>query len=224
LRCLVGAKNDVFLTVIFNHEFSKGTYNKKMEIISHSLLSILLFIFTIVTPLVCLFVAFKLPKDGLSLKPIVLVIFLQLFTTGLGYMTLQSGGIEEDKVENIVGKKYLTDHESMAEVMVGLSSLASILTVTAYFLAPIKRSPLLVVAATLGLVSSSVGVMVHMNGKLITEIKQDTPGYDKKSQSMNKLPGNFSVIPSVNESLNKDDNDYGNEDEGLNEDDDKQED
>ncbi len=139
-------------------------------------------------------------------------------------MTLHSGGIEEDKVENIVDKKYLSSHESMAEIMVGLTTLATILSITTYFMVSARRSPLLVVAATLGLVSSSVGVMVYMNGKLVTEVKEDTPGYDRKSHSMNKLPGNFSVDSSVNESLNKDENDYGNEGDDNLEDDDKQED
>ncbi len=196
-----------------------------MEHVSHSFSGICLLVLTFIVPLFVLFVALKRTQNT-SKKSLFIIIGLQMLLSGAGYLTLKTGELDEERVEGVVEKKLIQKHESTAEIMTGLNTIATILSFTAIFITLQWQSKVLIAVSTLGLLAGSLGIAVRSQGVELVRSRIKAPAYDIKSQGhLQKLPGNFSSRPSENESLKRDDNDYeGTEELEQNEDDEKQED
>lgn len=160
-----------------------------------------------------------------------IIIGLQLAVVATGYIALESGEAEEDKVEKIVGKKIIHEHEEAAEVFVGSTVIALVLSIAVFFIRKDIGFFIKLGIAGLGIISCYLAYRTgHIGGEIVyghgaarayleehaTEGLLPTPG---KNTSESPNPADD------NESLKADDNDYGNSDEdSVVDDDSKQED
>jgi hypothetical protein len=62
------------------------------------------------------------------------IVGLQFFTTASGYIALESGEVEEHKVEKVVEKKLVQQHEEAGELFVGVTVLSLVLGIAAFFI------------------------------------------------------------------------------------------
>lgn len=197
-----------------------------MESFSHSSLALGWLILAFVVPLAAIFFAYKMKTDKLSTQSLLILVGLQFCLSGAGYLTMETGEVEEEKVEGIVEKKLIQAHESSSEIAVGFASLATLLSVVVIFSAPALRARMMIAIGILGLTSAGLSLRVRHQGESLVSSRRSEPLYDKKSNArLETIPGNFSDTPVVNESLKLDENDYeGAEDEAQPEDDFRQED
>lgn len=193
-----------------------------MESLSHSYLAFITVALAFFAPFIALYFALKGRESGISTKAIRIILVLQVLVSGCGYLTLNTGGYEEERVEGIVDRQLLSEHESGGEIVVGFGSLATIVTITSLFVATALRFKLIMLVAALGFFSGSLGVLSVSRGSDLVKSREQTPTYDRKTQ-MN-VPGSFSVQPSTNESMKADDNDYDEGGEDQIEDNERQED
>ena len=152
-----------------------------------------------------------------------MIIGLQLFVTITGYVALESGEDEEDRVEKVVDKKFIHQHEEAAEIFVGSSVVTLVLSIAVFFLraefqfyTKIGLAILSLVGALLGFRAGSFGgelVYKHGAGSVYTT----GSGLDSEPQGLLPTPGkntSESEFPvNENESLKTDENDYGNPEE-----------
>jgi uncharacterized membrane protein len=93
-----------------------------------------------------------------------LVIFLQGIVVLSGYLALESGEIEEDRVEKIVEAKMINQHEEAAEIFVGFSVIIFCLNIVAYFLKGQYQFNVMLTAIFLAFVSLFLGINVGSRG------------------------------------------------------------
>jgi hypothetical protein len=162
-----------------------------------------------------------------------IIVGLHLFTVGAGYLALETGENEEDTVAKIVDKDLIGEHEKYAEIFVGVTVVATAISIVAFFLqtniqfyAQLANVIILVVAAFFAYETGEHG------GDLVYKYGA-TRAYElnlSNDVQMNILPTpgmNTSESPmpvEENESLKVDDNDYGNDDAEVDDDVEKVED
>jgi hypothetical protein len=162
-----------------------------------------------------------------------IIIGLQLVTTITGYVAMETGENEEHQVEKVVAKKLIHEHEERAEVFVGATVVALVLSIATYFLLKDIQFYLHLLIAAVSLVScflayrtgESGGELVYRHGAASAYVQVE----NDQSNGILPTPGmETSETPSSaeeNESLKADDNDYTEGDEVETEDDlNKQED
>lgn len=189
-----------------------------------------------VLPILILFFALMIRLNKMSSTAWVVVIGLQVLTTATGYIALDSGEKEEPVVEKVLEKKFIQQHEETAEIFVGTTVLALVLSVGAFFLRKELQFAVQLAIFFVSLVSCYfVASTASLGGKLVYDhgagrayVKEPilgpppesllpTPGLDTSESGQ---PANES------ESLKRDENDYGNADEinEIEDEDSKQED
>ena len=150
------------------------------------------------------------------------IIGLQLVVTISGYVSLETGETEEQKVEKVISRKLISEHEEASESFVGSSVLALVLSVGAFF---IRKEFQFSIKIGVGVLSRISAYLAFATGKLGGELVYkhgaatayvDAPG-DPSPQGLLPTPGqNTSESPmpvDESDSLKKDDNDYGRSDE-----------
>lgn len=177
---------------------------------------------TFILPFMILAFAYMIKVNKMSNQAWFIVISLQLATTITGYVALDSGETEEHQVEKVVDKKIIHAHEESAEIFVGSTVLALVLSVAAFFLRKELQFMVQLGIALVSLVSCYLAYNTgHSGGALVYEhgaasaYAQVTTSRD--NEGLLPTPGmNTSESPmpvEENESLKADDNDYGNADE-----------
>ena len=190
-----------------------------------------------ILPILILVFAFMIKSQKMTHQAWLVIIGLQVMTTVTGYVALDSGEKEEHQVATVLDKKHIHHHEESAEIFVGSTVLALVISIAAFFLRKeiqfyVHLSVCIVTIISCFLVyktGSSGGELVYRYGaanaygKVKIAPIQDgllpTPGMNTSESPM----------PSENESLKADDNDYGDADEssesnGFEDEDSKQED
>lgn len=187
---------------------------------------------TFIMPALVLIFALMIRKNKMAPHAWLIIIGLQLVTTVSGYVALETGEDEEHQVEKVVDKKIIHEHEERAEVFVGATVIALVLSVATFFLLNNIQFYLHLTIAAISLVScflayrtgASGGELVYRHGAASAYVLIQ----DSESQGILPTTGmdtSETPIPTEeNESLKADDNDYGNADEGEDTEEDKQED
>ena len=187
---------------------------------------------TFIMPALVLIFALMIRKNKMAPHAWLIIIGLQLVTTVSGYVALETGEDEEHQVEKVVDKKIIHEHEERAEVFVGATVIALVLSVATFFLLNNIQFYLHLTIAAISLVScflayrtgASGGELVYRHGAASAYVQIQ----DSESQGILPTTGmdtSETPIPTEeNESLKADDNDYGNADEGEDTEEDKQED
>ncbi len=187
---------------------------------------------TFIMPALVLIFALMIRKNKMAPHAWLIIIGLQLVTTVSGYVALETGEDEEHQVEKVVDKKIIHEHEERAEVFVGATVIALVLSVATFFLLNNIQFYLHLTIAAISMVScflayrtgASGGELVYRHGAASAYVQIQ----DSESQGILPTTGmdtsETPISTEENESLKADDNDYGNADEGEETEEDKQED
>ena len=185
---------------------------------------------TFILPALVLIFAFMIKRNKMSHQAWMIIIGLQILTTATGYIALDSGEEAEETVEKVVDKKIIHEHEERAEIFVGATVLALVLSVAAYFL---KTQIQIFVQLAVCLVSLTACFLAYRTGESGGELVYKhgaasayVTSSDSGANGLLPTPGLNTSESDENESLKSDDNDYGNSDEAddVEDDESKQED
>jgi uncharacterized membrane protein len=182
---------------------------------------------TFILPILILVFAFMIKTQKMSQLAWLVIIGLQVATTATGYIALETGENEEHAVEKVLDKKLIQAHEEAAEIFVGFTVLALVLSVGSYFLRTELQFLAQLVICAVTLVSGYLayntgslgGELVYRHGAAQAYTNNET-SLDEAPQGLLPTPGmntSESPMPLENESLRPDDNDYGNGGDTFNE-------
>ena len=191
-----------------------------MQVPLHAMIVHIPMVITFILPILILVFAFMINKNKMSPKGWLVIIGLQLAVVGVGYISLETGETEEHIVEKVVSKKIIHEHEEAAEVFVGVSVLALVLSIGAFFVRKDLGFKVKIAIACLTIVSS---YLAYRTGELGGELvyKHGAARAYEPAEPMGILPTpgmNTSESPypiDENESLKVDEHDYGNTDEEM---------
>jgi uncharacterized membrane protein len=191
-----------------------------MQIPIHPMIVHIPMVITFILPILILVFAFMINKNKMSPKGWLVIIGLQLAVVGVGYISLETGETEEHNVEKVVSKKIIHEHEEAAEVFVGVSVLALVLSIGAFFVRKDLGFKVKIAIAGVTIVSSYLAFRTgELGGELV--YKHGAARAYEAAEPMGILPTpgmNTSESPypvDENESLKVDENDYGNPDEEV---------
>lgn len=173
---------------------------------------------TFVLPFLIIVFALMIKANKMSPKAWLIITALQLTVVATGYISLESGETEEHRVEKVVSKKLIHEHEEAAEVFVGSTVIALVLSIAAFFLRKEISFPLKLSIAGVTLISCYLAYRTgELGGELVYKYGAASAYGEEVTQSLLPTPGmntSESEVPAnENESLKTDDNDYGNADE-----------
>lgn len=173
---------------------------------------------TFVLPVLIVIFALMIQSNKMSPKAWLIITGLQLAVVATGYIALETGENEEHTVEKVVSKKLIHEHEEAAEIFVGSTVLALVLSVAAFFLRKELGFPLKLAIAGVGLISCYLAYRTgELGGELVYKHGAASAYVNEASQGLLPTPGlNTSESPypvDENESLKTDENDYGTSDE-----------
>ena len=181
---------------------------------------------TFILPILILIFAFMIKTQKMSHVAWLVIIGLQIATTATGYIALETGENEEHTVEKVLDKRLIQAHEESAEVFVGFTVLALVLSVGTYFLRTELQffAQLVICVVTLASgyfaynTGSLGGELVYRYGAAQAYTGSETSLNEAPPQGILPTPGmntSESPMPVENESLKRDDNDYGNANESY---------
>lgn len=174
-----------------------------------------------ILPLMVLSFAWLIKLNKLTPKGWLIIIALQLTTTISGYVALETGENEEAAVEKVLAKKLINQHEEAAEIFVGSTVLGLVLGIAVFFIRYEYQFPIKIMIAAIALVSCYLawntgrlgGEMVYAHGAAEAYINS---GGVEDVGPVGILPTpdlntSESSEPATedNESLSRDENDYG---------------
>jgi uncharacterized membrane protein len=182
---------------------------------------------TFILPILILVFAYMIKTKKMSHLAWLVIIGLQVATTASGYIALETGENEEHAVEKVLDKKYIQAHEESAEIFVGFTVLALVLSVGTYFLRTELQFVAQLVICAVTLISAYFAYNTGSLGGELVYRHGAAEAYTHKETSLNEAPQGIlptpgmntseSPMPEENESLNPDENDYGNASEALSE-------
>jgi len=174
-------------------------------------------VLTFIMPILVVAFAWMIKNNKMSPKGWILIMGLQLAVVITGYVSLETGENEEEAVSKIVSKDYIHEHEEAAEIFVGSTVLALVISIAAFFIRKEIQYPVKLSIAVIGLISCYLAYRTgELGGELVYKHGAASAyGHVEDSSGLLPTPGmKTSESPSdENESLKADDNDYGNDGE-----------
>ena len=177
---------------------------------------------TFILPILVIVFAYMIKMNKMTPKGWLIIVGLQLAVVITGYISLETGETEEDTVEKVLSKDLIHDHEEAAEIFVGSTVLALVLSIGVFFIRKEFQLPIKLGIALIGLVSCYLAYRTgHLGGELVYK-----HGAGSAYQTDEKSPQGILPTPGMNtsesnsptdenESLKTDENDYGNADEVI---------
>ncbi len=167
---------------------------------------------TFILPLLILIFAWAIRAGKMSKELWFVLIGLQILVTGSGYLALETGETDEEKVSAVVGKKIIHEHEESAEIFVGTTVIALAASIAVWFLQPGFQNKARFIVALISLLPL---FFAWQTGKLGGEIVYKHGGGGAHADFREVFrPEAATLEPAVetdNESLKADDNDYSGE-------------
>lgn len=169
---------------------------------------------TFLLPVLVLVFAWAIKSGKMSKELWLVIIGIQVLITGSGYLALETGETDEDKVSAIVSKKIVHEHEEAAEIFVGTTVVSLAAGIVAWFLQPAFQDKARFAVMFLSLLPLFFG---WQTGKLGGEIVYRHGGASAHSDVREILRVDapaaepVSETDSDNESLKADENDYSGE-------------
>lgn len=177
---------------------------------------------TFILPFLVIVFAYMIKINKMTPKGWLIIVGLQLAVVITGYISLETGETEEHTVEKVVSKDLIHDHEEAAEIFVGSTVLALVLSIGVFFIRKEFQLPIKLGIALIGLVSCYLAYKTGALGGELVYKHGAASAYqtdDLSPQGILPTPGmNTSESQSPtdeNESLKTDENDYGNADEVI---------
>lgn len=177
---------------------------------------------TFILPVLVIVFAYMIKINKMTPKSWLIIVGLQLAVVITGYIALETGETEEHTVEKVVSKDLIHDHEEAAEIFVGSTVLALVLSIGVFFIRKEFQLPIKLGIALLGLLSCFLayrtgtlgGELVYKHGAgSAYQIDENGPQGILPTPGMNTSES--SSPTDENESLKTDENDYGNADEVI---------
>lgn len=189
-----------------------------MQVPLHPLIVHFPIVLTFVMPILVIVFAWMIKNNKMSPKGWLLIIGLQLAVVITGYISLETGETEEHTVEKVVSKEYIHEHEEAAEIFVGSTVLALVLSIGVFFIRKEIQLPIKLTIAVLGLVSCFLAYRTgQLGGELVYKHGAASAyGHVEENNGLLPTPGlqtSESPVTDENESLKADENDYGNDGE-----------
>jgi uncharacterized membrane protein len=175
-------------------------------------------VLTFIMPVLIVLFAWMIKNNKMTPKGWLIVVGLQLAVVISGYVSLETGETEEHAVEKVVSKDYIHEHEEAAEIFVGSTVLALVLSVAVFFIRKEFQFPIKLSIAAIGLISCYLAYRTGvLGGELVYKHGAASAyGHVEDSNGLLPTPGlKTSESPVENESLKADDNDYGNDGEHV---------
>lgn len=167
---------------------------------------------TFVLPLLVIVFAWAINTGKMDKRLWFVIIGLQVMITASGYISLETGETDEDKVEAIVSKTIIHEHEEAAEVFVGTTVISLAGGIVVWFLqgALQERGRYLVIALSLlpvffGFRTGTLG------GDIVYKHGGASAHADAREVIHPKAPAEDAIPETDNESLKPDENDYSGE-------------
>jgi len=162
-------------------------------------------VISFILPILILIFSLMIKKNAMGAKAWLVIVGLQFFTTGTGYLALETGEVEEDVVERIVAKKLIGEHEEAAELFVGSTVIALVLGISAFF---IRREFQFKIQMALVLISFISAYLAFRAGKLGGELVYKHGAAQAYITESTKVNGEQEILPnsgkSTSESLESD--------------------
>jgi uncharacterized membrane protein len=162
-------------------------------------------VISFILPILILIFSLMIKKNAMGAKAWIVILGLQIFTTGTGYLALETGEVEEDVVERIVAKKLIGEHEEAAELFVGSTVIALVLGISAFF---IRREFQFKIQMALVLISFISAYLAFRAGKLGGELVYKHGAAQAYSTESTKVSGEQEILPNsgknTSESLESD--------------------
>lgn len=172
---------------------------------------------TFILPVLVLVFAYMIRANKMTPKGWLIIVGLQFAVVVTGYISLETGETEEDRVEKVVSKKLIHEHEEAAEIFVGATVILFVLSVAAFFIRKEMSFFLKLGMALLGIVTCYLAYRTgHLGGELVYRYGAASAYVEGEAQGILPSPDqntSESPMPTTdNESLKTDDNDYGQSD------------
>lgn len=175
---------------------------------------------TFLLPILILIFAWMIKTKKMKAASWLVIIFLQLSVVVSGYVAIETGENEEDRVEKVVSKKLIHEHEDASKVFVGSVVVLLAVSIGVYFMREEKQFPVQVGLGILAIASCLLAVrsgklggeLVYEHGAAgayVQEVKQVPEEGLLPTPGMNTSESPMPVDEKENESYKKDDNDYG---------------
>lgn len=178
---------------------------------------------TFILPVLIFVIAFLIKANKLTPKGWFIIVGLQMLVVATGYISLETGDTEGYRVEKVVSKKVISEHEEAAEIFVGSTVLTLALSIAAYFIrkeigfaVKIGTALLTVVSCYLAYNTGTLGgALVYTHGAASAYMEEPKPEGLLPVPGKNTSESEVPVPGEENESLKPDENDYGNSDEVI---------
>jgi uncharacterized membrane protein len=173
---------------------------------------------TFIMPVLVIVFAYMIKVNKMAPKAWLIIIGLQLAVVVTGYISLETGETEEERVEKVVSKELIHEHEESAEIFVGAAVITFVLSISAFFLPREMGYFLKLGIALLGIASCYLAYRTgHLGGELVYRYGAGSAYVDIEGQqgilpTPNENTSESSQPTNENESLKADENDYGKAD------------
>ena len=201
-----------------------------MQVPFHPLIAHFPLAITFILPVLILIFAYMIKISKITPRGWLIIVGLQLTLVVTGYVALESGENEEHHVEKVVAKEFINAHENAAEIFVGSTVIALVISISAFF---IKKEFQLPVQLGLFVVSLASCYFAYNVGSLGGELvykhgaaQAYTGEVHPPAESLLPHSGHGEEATQVeeSESLKTDETEYGDESDLPDEDTVKQED
>ena len=192
-----------------------------MQVPVHPLIVHFPMVLTFILPVLIVILAYMIKVNKMTPKGWLIIIGMQLAVVISGYISLETGETEEHRVEKVVSKKLIHEHEEAAEIFVGVSVVALVLSIGTFFL---RKELGFRVQMIVALITVVAGYLAYRTGLLGGELvykhgAAEAYMIEAPAEGLLPTPGqNTSESPlpeNENESLKVDESDYGNPDEVI---------
>lgn len=167
---------------------------------------------TFLLPVLVLIFAWAIRAGKMSKELWLVVIGLQVLITVSGYVSLETGETDEEKVSAIVGKELINKHEEAAEIFVGMTVISLASGIVVWFLQPAFQD-----RARFGVVILSLLPVFfawrtgHLGGNIVYRFGGGSAHADVREVFRPEAMPMEPVNATENESLKPDENDYSGE-------------
>ncbi len=161
---------------------------------------------SLILPFLILSFFYFIKKNKSQFSIWVIVVALQMVTTISGYIALESGEVEEDRVEKMVTKSLIHSHEEAAEIFVGFSVISLCLGILTLLMKENFKSHFVAITFMISLITGGLAIRAGgLGGDLVYK-----HGAGKAFYSQSDLTLDKSNLESDYE-VEEDDNDLDDE-------------
>lgn len=185
----------------------------------HPTIAHLPLVVSLLLPVLVLIFALMIKSHKMSASAWLIIVGLQVFVTGSGYLALESGEVEEHAVAKVLDKKLIHEHEEAAEIFVGSTVLALVLGIVAFFIRKEFQFQVELAVAVVSLVSAYLaynagklgGALVYKHGAA-SAYEVEAPGEVVPSGLLPTPGKNTSESPYP---VEEDENEYSHEEDDV---------